>query len=1156
MPTSDFSRWSTDFRKRYDGVRMQQGRVVTDDDVNEGAHLEFEDRRESRVDIIGPAGSPDDGFLIANPSVTPAGVDFDIDAGTLYLGGLRLRLDDATTYLSQSDFLEITPITAPADGRIDLVFIEAWQQHVSAIEDNELFEKALAGPDTSTRLKTLQRIHVAEGVSSDDCHDALTEVLSGMAAFGTLNGELEFKSDTKLTITKDPDSNPANLCDPPVQGGYLGAENQAIRVEIVDGTHFTWGFDNASPMYRVQLSNDPKTGKRTRVHMLTAPKDQVHWPLADQTIELLPWGALLPNGEKVAETSGLLAKVNTSFNPDDQNFIIDVDVPPAFGMDWQNHAAAADLALNQFFFMRVWNRGSDLATDAAITFAPNGAAVPLGETGLLAQFLGTQFRHGDHWVVAARPETRDLVVPWQLLDKREPHGYRRFLMPLGLIQWTFDPATESFTGAVIDDCRPTFLPLTRVKGCCTYTVGDGVESFGQFLTIQAAVDKLPAAGGEVCVLPGKHFGNVRIIGRRRIRIHGCGLRSILLPGEARIGEPLIDIESSEFIELHNLRLQSGVLSAIRSRQGANQDIVTSHLKFDELEIETAHVAMDLEADNTIDILHNDIALGGSEFKRIPIVAASMAAITVRSTDVLIERNSITIAADVGRLHGALGGIHLRGGCERVEIRRNHILGGNGNGITLGSFVQVQPGDEDGNIDVILWPGIILIFDDDGCPVIIIIPPGDPNNPPPVIRSEGFLYDILIHDNRIEHMGMSGIAAAYVINPNGLATGAPSIRGAVVIGLEISNNIVESCLQLEIGDFPAALENKLGFGGIALQTVEDLRIRENRIRNNGTTHADPVCGIFAASLTGGDIEENTIVGNGPFGTANRQSFFGTRGGIILPQVREIGTSLLYMKSFISREQRSEFAVRVHDNIVASPLGPALLIGANGVVSVDANHFTSYGFPRRDATIPGGLQGKVAVSASDYTAHKAYLANTSVTSRLSELLGSAVVVIINLGRLTEVIGLEFGFANATFDRSVQAAGATQSNGGQILFNNNQVLGQSAGNNPPPRFCVLLMSLDDVSMSANQSDYQGNVPFIMNALVFGMTVRITANRFQEPFPATAISALTAGLLNITSINQATHCIVALPISQTIDLMNQPPACEDRAKAMMQAFQSLLSQ
>ena len=55
---------------------------------------------------------------------------------------------------------------------------------------------------------------------------------------------------------------------------------------------------------------------RTTVTFETEPRDQAHWPLSGQTVEIVPWSAVLPNGEKVGELSGHLSRVQASYDPD------------------------------------------------------------------------------------------------------------------------------------------------------------------------------------------------------------------------------------------------------------------------------------------------------------------------------------------------------------------------------------------------------------------------------------------------------------------------------------------------------------------------------------------------------------------------------------------------------------------------------------------------------------------------------------------------------------------------------------------------------------------------------------------------------------------------------------------------------------------------
>src|SRR5262245_7288241 len=134
MGTVDVSREITDFRKRYKGVRAQQGRLFTEDDFNEAMRLDAESMRRTHLDVIGPVGSPDNGFLpVAPPAPLPVGsrVQFTISAGTLYLGGLRLEQALAEPFHEQKDWLNFDPTLnqplLPTTGtRTDLVWIEAW----------------------------------------------------------------------------------------------------------------------------------------------------------------------------------------------------------------------------------------------------------------------------------------------------------------------------------------------------------------------------------------------------------------------------------------------------------------------------------------------------------------------------------------------------------------------------------------------------------------------------------------------------------------------------------------------------------------------------------------------------------------------------------------------------------------------------------------------------------------------------------------------------------------------------------------------------------------------------------------------------------------------------------------------------------------------
>ncbi len=495
MERADISRMAFDPSKHYSSVRMQQGRVVVDDDWNENERIKDEDQRRSRVEIVGANGSPDEGFRIQDPPRIEGGfINFDILPGSFYLGGLRLELENKESYRQQEDWLGFPDHNdpAPAAERYDLVYLEAWQQSVSAVEDDELLERALGGPDTSARVRTLRRVRLKTDVQTDDCEKAWVKLKEEWKrqGLGTIDEQNLLVPNVKLTVSFENNGEPEDLCTPRRQGGYLGAENQAIRVQLIDKDHFAWGFDNASDLYRVRVSADG-TGVRKIVTLLTAPKDQAHHPVSGEIVEILPWGSILPNGEKVADMVGHLSRVETSYDLDKKELTLATPIPTNLDQKWL--AASND----DYFFMRVWNRGADRSSEPGIRFT-NGTPVTLGRTGLQVKIEGPDRIAGDYWIIAARPETPNKVVPWELEKGVSPHGVRRFYAPLAIIDWKTE--LRRIRGEVVQDCRRTFPHLVDIpRSFCTIAVEPGQDIH------KALIEVIRKGGGCICLLPGDHI---------------------------------------------------------------------------------------------------------------------------------------------------------------------------------------------------------------------------------------------------------------------------------------------------------------------------------------------------------------------------------------------------------------------------------------------------------------------------------------------------------------------------------------------------------------------------------------------------------------------------------------------------------------------------
>jgi hypothetical protein len=1157
MPTADFSRHLFQPQKRYVGAFLQQGRVLTDEDLNAHRRLDAEDERLTFRDIICAKGTPNQGFRIHGLTTGTVGdftvLDFSADAGSFYLGGLRFAVlpDQPETWLRQTDWLQldVDPSALPtmptvadltaADGtvgeRFDLVYLHAWEQDVSAVEDSELLERALGGPDTSVYRRRMRRFEMLADVPGD-CADAFAQLITAITApltgdtsgtshtFDLENAELVSKA--RLTVGFSGAGPSEDLCKPKVTGGYLGAENQAIRVQLTTTNRFIWGYDNASPLYRVQVTRQDGLNQ---IKFLTLPRDEFAQPQAGQAIEILPWGALLPNREKVAELSGHLATVETSYDPETRTLQISQPVPSAW-LDWLDAAEHADY-LNpidapgdqKYFYLRLWTGGSGDTAEPDFEFTP-GTPVDLAGTGLSLTFSDFGLPR-DYWIIAARPNTPDRVVPWDLLQLAPPTGTRRYYGGLALLHWQV--VDDEVEGQIID-CRTRFRSLCQLKGCCTLVVGDDHVSHGEFSTIQDAVDALPPDGGQICVLRGEYSDPVRIEGKHDIVIRGCGPETrVIGAGEA----PVFEIIDSARIEITTLSITAvdaiGVYARVSDEQQRIEDLALTQLGISA----SSRAAIAVEHGQSIVIRECRVSVGplASPLQAgVPITPEP--AVYVQGDALRIERNQILVEPADAVVRG-FGGLHIGGDSQDVEIRRNHIRDGNNNGITLGSVETVVIDGERPPRNYRDGLGFRIIVDDEGCIEIEPVPPtGGGDDPTVEVEAGPPLIDVRIIDNLIEQMGMSGISVARFFAMDE----TPDF--ITVTGLLVTHNRIRQCLRLEVGEVEEAVRDKIGFGGIALADVDTFVLRENTIEDNGAASPDPVCGVFVLHGEGIVMDGNVIQNNGMVDSEAQPLVPGRRGGIVLGLARApVQDVAVFGTSFTGARQTGVPAAHIHDNIVVSPAGRALEIVALGPVSVEGNELTAKGSIVRNQFTPtaGAAGGKTASFLAALSLSS--VSTTNPVLAFMDLLGGSAVAIFNLGVSNEIY-LQLAGLSGLFlvDDLPTPAGDDDDEryfvGGNILFNDNQVVFDAFA--PGVSFTlssVLLFTLDDLSMEGNQCDCDLVLDFaLLNALVVGWSIRVSDNRFKEGLLNTMFSGLTLALMNQTADNQSTHCL--FPIGPAI--------------------------
>jgi hypothetical protein len=158
--TSQISRDSFDPSKRYSGVHLQQGRMITDADWNEQSET-IRRRQDDAVADVVRGGIPREGGLRLE---AVAGQPLRLRRGRLYAGGVGGLVTGTPADPSQAFGLGQQVDLPLPDGAVPPavsyhVYADVWQRVVTSIEDpGQLRDPALHGADTATRSQTMTQV--------------------------------------------------------------------------------------------------------------------------------------------------------------------------------------------------------------------------------------------------------------------------------------------------------------------------------------------------------------------------------------------------------------------------------------------------------------------------------------------------------------------------------------------------------------------------------------------------------------------------------------------------------------------------------------------------------------------------------------------------------------------------------------------------------------------------------------------------------------------------------------------------------------------------------------------------------------------------------------------------------------------------------------
>jgi hypothetical protein len=497
----DFSRNTFDPKKHYRSVLKQQGRVDVDADWNEQQALHLWRIETESTDVIGSCGAPlhDAGFHAVtdgndltdeekklagnqNPPALLAG-DFLISAGRCYVDGILCQNEQIVAYSSQPDLPNAQLIR---DDGYYIVYLDVWQRHINALDDPLIREKAMGGPDTASRAKTVWQVKwlplQTQIAAPADLQKLLRQLAARQADFAQLQAKLAVSpspeivkalvsdlaeinrlqeaitalsagpptcaasrqewnalvlaSTGMLNARTQPPDPTERACLLPPSAGYRRLENQLYRVEIHRGAtggnpSFVWSRDNGTVVTAIKAISGNNI-----VVADVGPDDVLgfangQWvEISDDEIELngLP-GQLL----QIAEVTEASRTITTTTVPQ----TLDMNAHPK---------------------LRRWDQTGDFATQDGVPITFDWQTL---EDGIEVIFSQGTYKTGDYWLVPARTATGELewppfeipnVNPLPLL----PAGIRHHYCRLALVQFAENALK------VIEDCRKIFPPLTEI----------------------------------------------------------------------------------------------------------------------------------------------------------------------------------------------------------------------------------------------------------------------------------------------------------------------------------------------------------------------------------------------------------------------------------------------------------------------------------------------------------------------------------------------------------------------------------------------------------------------------------------------------------------------------------------------------------------------
>ena len=410
----DFSRDTFEPTKHYSRVLMQQGRVQLDADWNEQSSILLEFMRGFMIDLIGPHGGPN----------SNAGFAITLDANALMIGAGRYYIHGLLVENQQSLALDKQPyhvlnevekkLLQPPNQDV-LIYLDAWEHHVTALEDANIAEVALGGVDTASRAQVVWQIRLETPPQN---------LLSGDGTDVSDKNWEDWRNKhegirPQMRARTKPGSNSTDPCAISPESHYRGLENQLYRVEIhqgssnpskpLEGVTFKFSRENGAVLaawldgngQRLEVSNTRDFYVGNWVEVFSFENEMEHSPGKLTQIERLDSDAIIVHDAMMLEDFKTMPRIRR----------------------WDQIERADQKLVNGAIKLEEGSEENDwisLEYGIEVQFSSSQPAVP------------KRYRTGDYWLIPARVLTGDIQWTTDHGGWLDPHGITHHYAPLSL----------------------------------------------------------------------------------------------------------------------------------------------------------------------------------------------------------------------------------------------------------------------------------------------------------------------------------------------------------------------------------------------------------------------------------------------------------------------------------------------------------------------------------------------------------------------------------------------------------------------------------------------------------------------------------------------------------------------------------------------------